>query len=65
MLISAATHPKPQSALAKNAKSLLAFEPGTARAQKRPRTRSLELPRGAFCAAFRTDSESAHESGPR
>eukprot|EP00969_Alexandrium_andersonii_P269801 11925264-Alexandrium_andersonii.AAC.1 len=32
-------------------KSRQAFEPGTARAQKRPQTRSLKLRRGAFCAA--------------
>eukprot|EP00969_Alexandrium_andersonii_P221472 9781560-Alexandrium_andersonii.AAC.1 len=33
--------------------------------RKRPQNCSPKLPRGAFCAAFRSYSESAHESGPR
>eukprot|EP00969_Alexandrium_andersonii_P312013 13785770-Alexandrium_andersonii.AAC.1 len=34
------------------AKSLQAFEPGTARAQERPQNWSPQLPRGGFCAIF-------------
>eukprot|EP00969_Alexandrium_andersonii_P251048 11095814-Alexandrium_andersonii.AAC.1 len=44
-------------------KSLQAFELGTARAQTRPQNRSQKLSRGAFCAGFRADAESADESG--
>eukprot|EP00969_Alexandrium_andersonii_P322509 14249496-Alexandrium_andersonii.AAC.1 len=33
-------------------KSLQAFEPGTARAQERPESRSLKLWTGGFCAVF-------------
>eukprot|EP00969_Alexandrium_andersonii_P017031 745958-Alexandrium_andersonii.AAC.1 len=45
--------------------SLQAFEPGTARAQEWPQHRSPKIPRGAFCAVVRADSESARENGPR
>eukprot|EP00969_Alexandrium_andersonii_P080563 3551129-Alexandrium_andersonii.AAC.1 len=43
----------------------LTFEPGTARAQKRPRHRSPKLSRGAFRTVFRADAESADERGRR
>eukprot|EP00969_Alexandrium_andersonii_P265353 11726906-Alexandrium_andersonii.AAC.1 len=46
-------------------KSLQAFEPRTARTQEWPQHRSPKIPRGAFCAIVRTDSESASENGPR
>eukprot|EP00969_Alexandrium_andersonii_P220216 9725851-Alexandrium_andersonii.AAC.1 len=54
----------PQSAIrhAENTKSLQALEPGTARAQERPQNWPPTLPRGAFCAVSRADSESADES---
>eukprot|EP00969_Alexandrium_andersonii_P035764 1567201-Alexandrium_andersonii.AAC.1 len=45
--------------------SLQAFEPGSARAQKQPQHRSLKLWRGAFCAVFRAEAESADEVGWR
>eukprot|EP00969_Alexandrium_andersonii_P010634 463232-Alexandrium_andersonii.AAC.1 len=55
----------PQSAIRpeEHATSLQAFEPGTARAQERPRTLSPTLARGVFCGTFREESESDDESG--
>eukprot|EP00969_Alexandrium_andersonii_P309380 13672009-Alexandrium_andersonii.AAC.1 len=44
-------------------KSVQAFEPGTAWTQKRPQMWYPEIPKGGFCAAFRTDAESADEAG--
>eukprot|EP00969_Alexandrium_andersonii_P098035 4328158-Alexandrium_andersonii.AAC.1 len=42
----------PQSAIrpAEKATALRALEPGTARAQERPQSWPLKLPRGALCA---------------
>eukprot|EP00969_Alexandrium_andersonii_P281737 12454709-Alexandrium_andersonii.AAC.1 len=45
-----------------HAKSLQAFRAGTARTRERPQNKSLKLPRGAFCATVRADSESANEN---
>eukprot|EP00969_Alexandrium_andersonii_P338564 14963102-Alexandrium_andersonii.AAC.1 len=44
-----------------SANPLAAFEAETVRAQERPRNRSPKLPRGAFCAVFRADSETDDE----
>eukprot|EP00969_Alexandrium_andersonii_P195037 8615923-Alexandrium_andersonii.AAC.1 len=46
-------------------KALQAFEPGTARAKKRPQNWSLKLWRGGFCAAVRADAETPNETGRR
>eukprot|EP00969_Alexandrium_andersonii_P261529 11562059-Alexandrium_andersonii.AAC.1 len=55
----------PQSAIrpAECAKSLQAFEPGTARAQERPQNWAPKLPRGALCAISHAYSESAKANG--
>eukprot|EP00969_Alexandrium_andersonii_P256150 11324203-Alexandrium_andersonii.AAC.1 len=44
---------------------LQTFEPGTARAQKQPKSRALKLWRGGFCVNFRADAESVEETGRR
>eukprot|EP00969_Alexandrium_andersonii_P212265 9373629-Alexandrium_andersonii.AAC.1 len=46
-------------------KMLDAFEPGPARAQKRPQNWYPKLWRGAFCAIIRADAESGDEAGWR
>eukprot|EP00969_Alexandrium_andersonii_P171517 7581404-Alexandrium_andersonii.AAC.1 len=64
MLARAAIRLNPQSTM-RNMQNHFRRSTGTARAQERPQMWPPKLPRGAFCAALRADSESARESGPR
>eukprot|EP00969_Alexandrium_andersonii_P015421 674272-Alexandrium_andersonii.AAC.1 len=63
--VSAATRHTLHSAMRKFTKPLQDVEPENVRAQERPQNWPPKLPRGAFRAVVRADSESANESGAR